>query len=297
MSCRVLLLSSTILSGVFASATMAAEPIATKAVDGVNGKVEALGGTYAKNGLYGVAGALSVPLTDKFGLQVDAGAGSFANRFLGTIGGHLFWRDPSKGLFGLYGDYSRWDQFGGVHVAHYGVEGEAYLGRFTLGGVVGGESGNNTLGTTTTVAVIPGPGTITTTTGNLATKTRFFDRLSVSYYFTDDWKASVGHRYTGGKNVLALGTEYAFASGRGMMPSLFAEARLGEGSNNYGVWGGLRIYFGNSNKSLIRRHREDDPSSDYSPDDLFGIANGLGPSSVTGQCVGGETFLNGSCSF
>jgi len=271
-----------------------AEP-ASRAVDGINGKVEGFGGSFAKNGFYGAAGSLSVPLADQFGLQVDAGAGSFGTRFLGAVGGHLFSRDPSKGLIGVYGDYTHWDQYGGVHVGHVGVEGEAYLGRWSLTGVAGVESGNNNAGTTTTVTTIFGPGTLSTTTGNLENKTRFFDRVSVNYYFTDNWKGSVGHRYMGGKNALALGTEYAFAGSRGILSSLFVEGRIGEGSSNYGAWGGLRVYFGNSDKTLIRRHREDDPAGDFSGDTLFGIANGLPPSSSTATCPAGEFYANGSC--
>jgi hypothetical protein len=294
------LLSSTFLAGLacglITTGAVAGEAApSTRAVDGINGKVEGFGGSYATKGLYGAAGSLSAPLADKFGVQLDAGAGSFANRFIGALGGHLFWRDPRKGLIGLYGDYTRWDQYGGVHVGHFGVEGEAYLGRWSLGGVAGVESGNNSGGTTTSVGAIPGPGTLTTTNSSLQNKTRFFDRVSVSYYLTDNWKASVGHRYMGGKNALALGTEYAMPAGRGMMASLFAEGRAGEGSKNYGAWGGLRVYFGNSDKSLMRRQREDDPAGDFTADTLFSIANGLGPTSTSGQCVSGEVFQSGAC--
>jgi len=40
------------------------------------------------------------------------------------------------------------------------------------------------------------------------------------------------------------------------MASLCVEGRAGEYT---GVWGGLKLYVGKSNKTLIRRHREDDP--------------------------------------
>ena len=43
------------------------------------------------------------------------------------------------------------------------------------------------------------------------------------------------------------------------MTSLFVEGRAGEGSF-HGVWGGVRFYFGQKDKTLIRRHREDDPT-------------------------------------
>jgi hypothetical protein len=297
MTLRAGLLSTTFLAGL-ACVVVTAPPAGAQtapAVDGINGKLDGFGGGFAKQGYFGGAGSLSVPLGGQFGAQIDAGAASFGSRFLGGVGGHLFWRDPQRGLIGAYGDYTHWDQFDGVHVGHFGAEGEAYLGRFTLGGVVGVESGNNNAGTTTTLATISGPGTLTTVTGSLQSKTRFFDRVSVNYYFTDNWKGWVGHRYTGGKNALALGTEYALGGSRGMMATLFAEGRIGEGSNNYGAWGGLRVYFGHSDKTLIRRHREDDPINGFGPETLFEIANGLTPSSATATCPAGEFFVNGGC--
>jgi hypothetical protein len=47
------------------------------------------------------------------------------------------------------------------------------------------------------------------------------------------------------------------------MGSLFVEGRVGE-DNASGVWGGIRFYFGQKDKPLIRRHREDDPA-DWNP--------------------------------
>ena len=90
-------------------------------------------------------------------------------------------------------------------------------------------------------------------------KTRFFDQVNLAYYLTDDFKAYVGHRYLGGKNALALGGEYGMPLGHGVMASLFAEGRIGE-DDYHGVWAGVRFYFGQNDKTLIRRHREDDPT-------------------------------------
>ncbi|MEZ5890424.1 MAG: hypothetical protein R3D52_09310 [Xanthobacteraceae bacterium] len=44
------------------------------------------------------------------------------------------------------------------------------------------------------------------------------------------------------------------------MASLFANGSLLENGDG-AVMGGLRVYFGQRDKTLIRRHREDDPSS------------------------------------
>ena len=224
----------------------AAKSGCVQAVDGVNGKVAAWGGSYANKSIYGTTGSLSVPVACEWGAQFDATAASFDSRFLGSGGGHYFWRDPSKALVGAYGRYTYWDQVGGVKVAHIGPEAELYLGRVTLKGVAGVEFGNKPSGT------ING---LTTTYDN---KTRFFDQMDVAYYLTDNLEAYIGHRYLGGKHALALGGEYGIQMGK-TMTSLFVEGRAGEGSF-HGVWGGVRFYFGQKDKTLIRRHREDDPT-------------------------------------
>jgi hypothetical protein len=305
MRASAALRSTTMLSGVVGAVFFATLPVSAAdltykkvpdqlvlpAVDGFNGKVEALGGSAGRRGLYGAAGSVSAPLGGQFGAQLDGAAASLAGRSLGFVGGHLFWRAPSKGLLGLYGNYTRWNQFGGVHVAHIAGEGEAYWGRWTLSAVAGAEVGNNASGGLVTTFA----GAVATTAPVLTNVSRFYDRLDVSYYLTDDWKAFAGHRYTGGKNALALGTEYAMPLGHGTTSALFAEAHLGEGSNNVGVWGGLRFYFGQHDKSLLRRHREDDPGNNWVPETLFNIADSIGPT-TTSTCPSGEIFINGVCS-
>jgi hypothetical protein len=134
----------------------------------------------------------------------------------------------------------------------------------------------------------------------LQESTRFFDHVSLAYYPLDNWKASIGHLYTGGKNALALSTEYGISVAPGIMASLFAEGRVGEGRNNYGGWGGIRFYFGQHDKALLQRQREDDPELDWIPDSLNGISQSLGTSTpgssaTTLSCPEGSTLFRGSC--
>jgi hypothetical protein len=197
--------------------------------------------------LYGSQATLSIPLAGMYGFQLDSFAGGYDGRFVGALGGHLFWRNPVQGMLGLYGAATYWDSFGGVTAGHIAGEGEAYWGRYTLQGIAGVEFGSSFV------------------------RTRFFDKINVNYYFTDDFKGFVGHRYIGGKNALALGAEYGFRSGGAVMPSLFVEARIGERNFN-GVWGGLKFYFGHKDKSLIARNREDDPIN-WTPETIFSIIN------------------------
>jgi hypothetical protein len=255
-------------------ASEAAEPLAYApgrgyaAVDGVNGKVGGLGGTFGGHPIYAGKGSLTIPLDGAFGMQIDGIAGSWDDRAFGAVGGHLFWRNPAQALIGIYANHTRWDRFGGVHVSQVAAEAEYYLGRFTLQGLAGVEFGNRVLGPATTVALGAG------VAGNFGTiidiKTRFFDKVNLAYYFTDNWKSFVGHRYLGGKHSLALGTEYGWALGGGRLASAFVEGRIG-GRDNSGVWGGLKLYLGRVDKPLIARHRQDDP--EWDPDTLFTIEN------------------------
>lgn len=234
-------------------------PQSQPAVDGVNWKGGGLGGTLANRSLYAGFGSYSMPLGDRYGLQLDAMSGGYDNRWFGAAAAHLFTRDPSRGLLGLYGSLTHWDTFGGLRVGHFAGEFEAYWGRWTLQGIAGVETGNSK----------------SETVGNLIEtydiKTRFFDKINLAYYLTDDWKAFIGHRYVGGKNALALGSEYAFRINGPTMGALFVEGRIGE-DDFKGIWGGLRFYTGKKDKTLIQRHRQDDPI-EWNPETLFGITN------------------------
>jgi hypothetical protein len=202
---------------------------------------------------------------------------AYANRGFESVAGHLFWRNPCRGLLGVYSSYTNWDQFGGVHGSQAAGEVEAYWGRVTLQGIVGAEWGNSasTYYTTVVPPAIGVPGAISTFTQGYDVRTRFIDRVNLKYYITDNWDAYAGHRYLGGKNALALGSEVGLPLGRGVMGTAFVEARLG-GHNFEGVWGGLRFYFGQKNKTLIRRHREDDPG--WFVDNLYSFINTHHPS-------------------
>jgi len=172
-----------------------------------------------------------------------------------------------RALFGLYGDYTDWNRFGGVRVAHVAGEGAYFFGQFTLEGIAGVEFGNTassssivgvsnstssstSQSTTIIPEVFPTPGetivttttvttsttTITTLTESYSIKTRFFDQINLAYYPIDNWKLFVGHRYLGGLNAAALGAEYGLPLGRGIMSSAFVEARIGE-RDFHGIWG------------------------------------------------------------
>lgn len=222
-------------------------PGCVQAVDGVNGEAGGFGGSFAGQSWYGGEGKASIPLGCEFGAQIDALGASFDGRFIGSIGGHLFWRNPAQGLLGAYGNFTDWDQFGGVRAGHVAPEAAWYAGRWTAEGVAGVEFGNTVSGTVGSVIQ------------TYSVPTRFFDQVNLAYYPLDNLEVYAGHRYLDGKNALALGGEWGAPMSNGVMAALFVEGRVGEDSYR-GVWGGLRFYFGRTDKTLIRRHREDDPT-------------------------------------
>jgi hypothetical protein len=240
------------------------------AVEAFNAKWDAIAGSLADQTLVATRGSLSWPLGGQFGLQVDGLAGSYQSDFLGGAAAHLFWRDPSIGLLGVYADSVVWDHFGGLYASHVAVEGERYWGFWSVQGIAGVEFGNSQ----SNVSALPG----VTTIDSFAVKTRFFDQIDLSYYLTDNLKLGVGHRYLGGKEAAAFTGEWAFPIGHGMMGSLIAEGFVGE-SNFHGVWGGLKVYFGPNDKPLISRHRRDDPN-DWMPNALFTITNSHNTTSI-----------------
>lgn len=226
------------------------------AVDGLNGKISGFGGwndlgarslpaipgVNRNAGVFGGAASITVPLTHSFGFQLDGAAASTRGTSTLSAGAHAFWRDPSRGLIGAYGSTSRLDAVGGISIHRAALEADAYFGRFTLGGLAGWEGGNtrNFVG------------------GQIKIKDRFFDDIKLSYYATDNWRVSVGHTYLSGRHAATLGSEYMVGISGGTAAALFAEARLGERGNRAAI-GGLTLYFGQKDKTLIRRHREDDP--------------------------------------
>lgn len=259
MTKRDLLITTVLVSGVLHSATAfgadlylegtPAEPTIIPAVSGVNGKIALSGGEFDDDEFGVLTGAVTVPLGLRYGLQGDAILGVRDGDFVGGGAAHLFWRDPTVGLLGLYGSYTHREDFDGS-VSRIGIEAEYYLGQWTAKTLLGAEF-------------------IDAGTGFVEPDDGLFAFTDISYYVNDDFEVSVGHRYTADRHALALGVEYQLAQNvfsNGI--SLFAEGRIGE-DDYQAVWGGVRVYFG-GDKSLIRRHREDDPDG-YGDEDLFDL--------------------------
>ena len=212
-------------------------------------------------------GAVSMPLTNQFGLQIDfgylggdidltGGGGSGDITGLG-VGAHLFWRDSTVGLLGLYGHFVDYDVDGiplGVSSfenTRLMVEGEKYMGNFTYKGGIGFDNLDT----------------------NVFGDEDFLNaNAEINYYHTDNlmFRAGVNHSFEQTTGV--IGVEAMYDNGNNS-PSLFVEASFGDDVT--AIAGGVKFYLGKQQKSLIARHREDDP--------FIGLFDSLG---LIGKCLG-----------
>ncbi|WP_193763148.1 collagen-like protein [Methylorubrum sp. Q1] len=208
-----------------------------RAVSGVVGAIEGGAGSFrAGSGAY-AAGSLAFPIGQSFGFQADLATIAHGGDLGLGAAGHAFFRDPTKGLIGLYGsvDYatalrSYGLQDVGTTTGRIAGEGALFLDRFTVEGIAGWQLGDRA--------------------------ERFFDQVDVVWYATDDLRFSLGHRYENRINSVAAGAEYLLPLLSPVGVSVFAEGRVGERDYRAGL-GGLRVYFGQEDKSLLRRQRED----------------------------------------
>jgi hypothetical protein len=216
------------------------EAAAQNAVSTSNGKVDLRGG-YERSinegingGFVAGTGSFTMPLGQSFGLQLDGGIGWVDSNFYGGGGAHAFWRSPTAGLLGIWTQASTLDH---AYLARVGGRGELYLSGLTFGGYAGYQWGNRGDSVQVNHGVIAGIDAIGYPTENFAIK------------------GAVG--WDAGKWYGRGGLEFqpAFTNMRGL--SFFADAGGGQNRQLFAL-GGVRFYFG-PDKSLMRRHREDDP--------------------------------------
>lgn len=209
------------------------------AVSAPNGKLEFDAGALSLPGvtfMARVAGTMTVPLGERFGLQADLSA-STAPGFVTTGAVHLFTRDPAAYLLGGTLGFIRSP---GATVLAAGPEVELYLDRWTLeawGGI-----------TIAYPATAPTP-----------RRAGPFIMTNAGYYTTENWRLSIGVSWLDNYGALQIGSEYLFED-LAMPVAATTELRLGQDGALRGTLG-LRGYFGpRVHKSLIHRHREDDPT-------------------------------------
>lgn len=212
------LLNSTALASVMTLAAVGAAQ-AQQAVALPNGSLGVFAGTNDGNGFVAGEGRWATPLGPMIGGQIDGVVGSMGGELMAHMGGHIFWRDPNTALYGVYGG---WTQQFGKSMFRIGPEAEFYAGPFTLSGVGGVETGDDTTGG--------------------------FIQGKLSYYATPDAKLYAGGGYDGHGFGLA-GFEYLFQPG-GLAG--FGEVRFGDSTT---AWAGLRYYFGLPGQTLMGNDR------------------------------------------
>ena len=158
---------------------------------------------------------------------------------------HAFTRDPNSYLLGVTGGYFNG---GDSNVWAAGPEAEFYAGRLSLE-AWGGYAKINVNG--------------------FAATDQGFIFADAGYYPVDDLRLNIGATVLGDARFLRAGLDYQVSDG--ISTSLTGKI----GDDQYvSVKAGLTFYFGGEgNKSLIRRHREDDPRNRLV--DFDGVSNAL----------------------
>jgi hypothetical protein len=224
------------------------DPACVQAVSTVNGKVDGAVGfddidqqvvpaflafpsvNYDDTRYHG-AGSLSFPIGCMLGIQLDAAGGQASGEEFIGFGGHAFMRDPESYLAGVYATYT---DHGPNEIWRVGPEVELYMGNFSIEGWAGFENSDSN--------------------GD-----QLFAHVDFAMYATDNLRVNVGFRRYLDLNLFSAGAEWQ-PEWDGLPVSFYVEGQMGE--QDYAtIFGGIRFYFGGPEKSLIRRHREDDPSN------------------------------------
>lgn len=255
MKRAAILLSGTVAAGLYGSVAFAADvssPASLPAVSAPNGKVEIGAGwdnldDYDSDTVFRGGASFSFPVGDMFGIQADmAAVDTFGDT---SIGGtlHAFTRDPNSYLLGAIGGYAN---AGDANVWYVGPEAELYLGNVSVEAVAG---------------------YMNVDVSNSSSSDKFFAIGDVALYATDNLRLSVGASSVAGFETGRAGLEWFMGDDMGVPASFKLDGRVGEDGFT-SIEAGLSFYFGGDDKSLIRRHREDDPRNRSL--DIFGATAG-----------------------
>lgn len=217
------------------------------AVSGVNGKIGVEGGAYDGTGPFLTLGSVTVPLGERLGLQLDGSLGAIDDKVMWGGGAHLFTRDPSRYLFGLYVSDHQWND---INIWRAAAESEIYLGKFSLETLAGVEN-------------VDVPDVVDGLAVANEDDQHFFAHADIAFYPVDDLRLYGGYRFIAEESFGSAGAEYLF-NGVGVPVSMYVDGRLGDEDHDQ-IMGGVRVYLGEDlGKSLIQRHRTEDPEN-YTP--------------------------------
>jgi hypothetical protein len=218
------------LFGFGANAAAAREP----AVAPLNLKVTGAGTSTNDEGGWFFGGALTAPVGERWGLQIEGGvAGNDVDTVTG-VGGHIFTRDPASYLLGVFAAYASEDTLD-LDATRLGAEAEIYLNQLTIMAKAGYQFSN--------AAALEGG----------------FGDIELRWYISDDFALSGGAAFQEETSIGRLGAEWR--PGFSALPGLAFRVDGAWGDNDYESYlGGLTYYFG-ADASLKDRHRKQDPDS------------------------------------
>ncbi len=239
-----------LVAAAFSIASMQA--VAADAVSATNGKLEAIVGHVNGDEVKAAEGSLSIPVSKRFGVQLDGLIGDMNTDNVHGVGLHAFWRNPAKGLVGVTTSHVEND---GFSMERTGVEAEYYLPTLTFSGEAGKQRGD-----------VPNA-----EYGRAGLTWYPHDNLAVDAYLSKSDQLDKQH----------VGVEYQ-TKVKGL--ALFADVANGDDSYDH-VLAGVTYYFGGK-KTLKQRHREDDPRNR-----LFDSLTDLGihTGTFTGSTIGDGT--------
>ncbi|MGV3663492.1 MAG: hypothetical protein ACO1TE_25195 [Prosthecobacter sp.] len=263
-------LSSCALLVSFGLFGIATSTLSNDAVSAFNGKIE---GTYGEvNDTYsrGIAGSLSIPVAESWGIQFDSLYQHAAEDDYYGLGAHFFTRKSETGLLGVVA--------GGIHSGTIGnfavaIEGEYYLSWLTIGGFAGYDN-------------VQSNGTMVTYSPKVTNRDDFaIVNLYLAAYPTENLMLRFDYMNRIDKNFYDFQVEYQTP-----VPGLSAFGIVGFGDNDFfQILGGVRYYIG-KDKTLKARHRQDDPTNILNNMQGTNQAGGQDPgngSSSTGERIRG----------
>jgi hypothetical protein len=223
------------LFGFGANAAAAREP----AVAPTNLKVTGAGTSTNGEGGWFFGGALTAPVGERWGIQIEgAAAGNDFDTVTG-LGGHIFTRDPSSYLLGIFAAYASEDTFD-LDATRLGAEAEIYLNQLTIMAKAGYQF------------------------SDAATLDGAFGDIELRWYLSDDFALSGGGAFDENTTIARAGAEWR--PGFAALPGLAFRLDGAWGDDDYESYlGGITYYFG-ADASLKDRHRKQDPDTA-----LFGL--------------------------
>jgi hypothetical protein len=226
-----------------AGAMLAAGAAPALAEDDISMQLGAFGGFEnqgkGREGLYGLAGSLTLPVERHLGLQFDLAYAAGPNDHFFDLGAHIFWRNPATGLVGIYAGMARSiNQDHHQRVEHFGLEGEQYWANSTLGGALGYETGNKI--------------------------TAAYANARLDYYLTPNFMTSGGLSYEAHTLFYSSRAEYQLRTDHETGLSLFMSSDWNS-SEAYQMMGGVRLTIGEP-MTLRDRHRHQAVGTYVNPD-------------------------------